>query len=162
MDLIQRSPKPAARPAPASDVQSDEQEIQLFAVHAELQKSEYTGRNWPPPGFDDPSEQELIEASEAVLSKERALRLASAAKVPTTRFVTTTIFDRNSDVVEEVLYRAQGVCQRCNSPAPFVRRSDGMPYLEVHHIVQLAHRGEDTVVNAVALCPNCHRYHHSG
>lgn len=161
---IPATPELAAKPeaAPVSDMQSDEDGIDLFALHAELQKSGYKGRIWPPLGPDDPSEQELIEAAETLLSKERTLRLAIAAKVPTTRLVTTAVFDRNPDVIAEVLYRAQGVCQRCNGPAPFVRRSDGTPYLEVHHVVQLAYGGEDTVANAVALCPNCHRYHHNG
>ena len=38
---------------------------------------------------------------------------------------------------------------------------DGTHYLEVHHIDQLAKGGADTVENAVALCPNCHRKMHS-
>ena len=33
--------------------------------------------------------------------------------------------------------------------------------MEVHHIKQLAKGGEDTLRNAVALCPNCHRKMHS-
>ena len=40
--------------------------------------------------------------------------------------------------------------------------SDGLPFLEVHHLRQLADRGSDTVSNAVALCPNCHREAHYG
>ncbi|MGB4922720.1 MAG: HNH endonuclease signature motif containing protein, partial [Candidatus Nitrotoga sp.] len=36
------------------------------------------------------------------------------------------------------------------------------PYLEVHHKMQLAKGGEDTVENALGLCPNCHRYSHFG
>ncbi len=52
-----------------------------------------------------------------------------------------------------------GQCQLCNEPAPFSRPS-GEPYLEVHHVVWLARGGEDSVANAVALCPNCHRKMH--
>lgn len=36
------------------------------------------------------------------------------------------------------------------------------PYLEVHHIIFLAQGGDDTVDNAEALCPNCHRRKHYG
>jgi len=34
--------------------------------------------------------------------------------------------------------------------------------LEVHHKVPLAEGGDDTVENAIALCPNCHRHAHYG
>ncbi|SFB88291.1 HNH endonuclease [Marinospirillum celere] len=52
--------------------------------------------------------------------------------------------------------------QACGTPAPFNRKSDGTPYLEVHHKTPLALGGEDTVENAIALCPNCHRKAHYG
>lgn len=70
------------------------------------------------------------------------------------------MFDRNPDVVAEVLTRAAGICEACNDPAPFIRRSNGTPYLEVHHKQWLSDEGEDTVGNAIALCPNCHRKAH--
>jgi len=44
-------------------------------------------------------------------------------------------------------------------PAPFIG-NDGLPYLEVHHVMPLASHGSDTATNAVALCPNCHRCCH--
>ncbi|WGL29477.1 HNH endonuclease signature motif containing protein [Pectobacterium brasiliense] len=71
-------------------------------------------------------------------------------------------FIRNPDVVAEVLIRANGKCERCDSNAPFLRRRDNTPYLEVHHKTPLAEGGEDTVENTTALCPNCHRYLHYG
>lgn len=40
--------------------------------------------------------------------------------------------------------------------------SNESPYLEVHHKVPLALGGDDTVANATALCPNCHRQNHFG
>lgn len=46
-------------------------------------------------------------------------------------------------------------------PAPF-KGSDGLPYLELHYVQQLAEGGPDTVTNAVVLCPNCHREIHYG
>ncbi len=95
-------------------------------------------------------------------SVARAKRLAAAQKKPTVRVTTVLDFDRNPDVVAEVLAQASGKCQQCGSPAPFTRKSDGSPYLEVHHKIPLAFGGEDTVVNAIALCPNCHREAHYG
>jgi 5-methylcytosine-specific restriction enzyme A len=93
---------------------------------------------------------------------QRAERLKSASPVPTTRVVLTTVYDRNPDVVAEVLARSKGICEQCEAHAPFLRRKDGSPYLEVHHRKQLAKGGEDTVANALALCPNCHRQSHHG
>ncbi|MEN2433152.1 HNH endonuclease signature motif containing protein [Comamonas sp. F1-6] len=93
---------------------------------------------------------------------DRKRRLARADPVPPRVEVRTSVFVRNTDVIVEVLERAAGVCEGCQKPAPFVRASNGTPYLEVHHRVHLAHGGPDTVANALALCPNCHRQQHFG
>lgn len=92
----------------------------------------------------------------------RLKRLSQAEKTPKTLTVQTTVFMRNPDVVAEVLIRAKGHCEECKHSAPFLRAKDGTPYLEVHHIVQLSEGGEDSVSNAIALCPNCHRKAHFG
>lgn len=94
--------------------------------------------------------------------KARRRRLLKAPKKPALRSVTIVSFERNPDVVAEVLAAAKGICGLCGKKAPFTRRTDGTPYLEVHHRIQLAHGGEDTVENAVAACPNCHRRAHHG
>jgi predicted HNH restriction endonuclease len=93
-------------------------------------------------------------------SQGRGERLAKAPKKPSAVQVTRTEFRRNADVIVEVMLRATGVCEACGRSAPFIRASDGTPYLEIHHIRSLADGGDDTVENAVALCPNCHRRAH--
>lgn len=103
-----------------------------------------------------------VAASAKLKQVERLARLEKASHKPAARKVETTIYDRNPDVVAEVLYRAQGRCESCGDQAPFFRRSDGSPYLEVHHTIQIAEGGDDTVANAEALCPNCHRQAHYG
>ncbi|NWJ82977.1 HNH endonuclease, partial [Enterobacter sp. SECR19-1250] len=55
----------------------------------------------------------------------------------------------------------KGKCQSCKRDAPFLKE-DGTPFLEVHHIEWLSKGGEDSVENAIALCPNCHRQAHYG
>ena len=92
----------------------------------------------------------------------RARRLRNATTKPAVRYVTSLSFVRNPDVVAEVLSRANGLCEGCGKPAPFLRASDNSPYLEVHHKVFLENDGEDTVANAEALCPSCHRRKHHG
>lgn len=98
----------------------------------------------------------LADSSEA-----RALRLRESAKIPEQFVVMTRVFKRNPDVIAEVLLRANGVSEGCHNPAPFLR-ADGRPFLEVHHQQPLAAGGADTVENATALCPNCHRERHYG
>jgi len=70
-------------------------------------------------------------------------------------------FVRLPEVVAFVEARAKGECELCCKPAPFVR-ANGEPFLEVHHIHPLSEGGGDTVANAAALCPNCHRECHHG
>jgi 5-methylcytosine-specific restriction enzyme A len=89
-------------------------------------------------------------------------RLDSAPRQPERVQIVSVGFRRNADVIVAVLNRANGFCERCRNPAPFTRRADNTPYLEVHHRVSLAEGGEDTVENALALCPNCHRQAHYG
>jgi hypothetical protein len=68
-------------------------------------------------------------------------------------------FARCPKVVAWILMQAKGRCEQCDEPAPF-SRADGTAYLEVHHVRPLAEGGPDTVDNAVALCPTCHRASH--
>lgn len=63
---------------------------------------------------------------------------------------------RRENVILYTLKRANGICQLCNQPAPFLNKN-GIPFLEVHHIDFLSEGGSDTIYNTVALCPNCHR-----
>ncbi|WP_232490571.1 HNH endonuclease signature motif containing protein [Burkholderia ubonensis] len=107
--------------------------------------------------FDKKVDQALADTSAT-----RRKRLSRANKMPVKIKAVTEIYVRNADVVAEVLLRADGVCELCRKPAPFLRKKDRTPYLEVHHKQRLADDGEDTVENAIALCPNCHRDLHFG
>lgn len=110
-------------------------------------------------------QSEFNEAVEAALDdpeSERKERLKNSSPEPRKVWRKVAIYVRNPDVVAEVLQRANGNCEACGEAAPFVRSSNGTPYLEVHHCKQLSDGGDDTVENAVALCPNCHRKKHFG
>jgi 5-methylcytosine-specific restriction protein A len=103
-----------------------------------------------------------VNAAALLSDEELNKRLPRSDELPETRTVTTKVYVRNPFVVEAVLRRAKGVCEGCGDDAPFTKRSDGSPYLEVHHKRPLAEKGPDTVGNAIALCPNCHRKAHYG
>lgn len=99
-----------------------------------------------------------LKDSDELLKK----RLADAPKSPDKVQTLSYDFRRNPDVIAYVLKRASGKCELCGCNAPFYKASDGSPYLEVHHWIALSENGEDTIENACALCPNCHKQAHFG
>jgi 5-methylcytosine-specific restriction protein A len=86
-------------------------------------------------------------------------RLKYAKKQASKREVSSATYERNLYVAEFIKRRANGKCQLCEEPAPF-NDKQGEPFLEAHHIIWLSEGGENTIENATALCPNCHRKMH--
>lgn len=70
------------------------------------------------------------------------------------RKVSTYTYERSLEIREYVKELAKGICQLCDNKAPFEVK--GKPFLHVHHIEYLSKGGEDTIENAIAVCPNCH------
>lgn len=130
----------------------------LRRIHAE-----FVGRLREMATFDEVSLllDDQVTKALADAPKSRAQRLRQAPTIPEQQIVLTRIFKRNPDVIAEALLLANGMCQGCNKVAPFLR-ADGRPYLEVHHRQPLGEGGADTIENAIALCPNCHRERHYG
>ncbi|HHC6706060.1 TPA: HNH endonuclease [Vibrio parahaemolyticus] len=95
-------------------------------------------------------------------SENRQRRLASRSTKPKVVYRLVQDYRRDPDVVAEALYRAEGFCEKCKEKAPFIKRSNGEPYLEVHHIIPLSQGGLDGLENVISLCPNCHREIHFG
>jgi 5-methylcytosine-specific restriction protein A len=69
------------------------------------------------------------------------------------------VYQRSEAVRVYVLRRANGTCEGCGAPAPFVT-ADGRPYLEPHHTRRLSDGGPDHPAHVIALCPTCHRRAH--
>lgn len=86
----------------------------------------------------------------------------SKSDTPEIIIVVSKVYKRNPEVVVATLRRANGYCEKCGCEAPFIRKSDNTPYLEVHHVVPLSEGGDDNLENTIALCPNCHRELHLG
>lgn len=105
---------------------------------------------------------EINEAKSMSNEQRKQYLDARVNKLPERISTTSNTFRRDVVVVVEVLERATGYCERCKQPAPFIKATNGDPYLEVHHKIRLADGGEDTVENAIAVCPNCHRELHFG
>ncbi|CCC86440.1 helix-turn-helix domain-containing protein [Paenibacillus polymyxa] len=56
----------------------------------------------------------------------------------------------NSYIAAEVFERASGICELCNTMAPFIR-SNGQPYLETYILKDHSISAE----HVAAVCPNC-------
>ncbi len=107
----------------------------------------------------DEAELESVRRQLAVLQPPR--RPPEGQKHPLRVKTMSVQFARSPHVIDQVLREAGGHCEHCRAPAPFFR-TDGTPFLEVHHVCRLADGGSDRATNAVAVCPNCHRLlHHS-
>lgn len=95
-----------------------------------------------------------LDAQDAKKNKKRPM----GNKKPKSGSVLVTQYVRDAKVKGWVLANAKGKCECCGSRAPF--ESVLGPFLEVHHVHRLCDGGADTVENALALCPNCHRMLH--
>jgi 5-methylcytosine-specific restriction protein A len=103
-----------------------------------------------------------IETAPAVpkeLGELRQLIGSKPAATTTVKQRVEEVYLRSAVVAEYARVRAAGVCEACNSPAPFVTAA-GKPFLEVHHIDRLADGGPDLPDRVAAICPNCHRRCH--
>lgn len=118
--------------------------------------------------LDDESSPKLTDVSElppsASLSlsdlRVRALEASSPHK-GAHRNAKRSIYIRAKQVVEYALARAGGICEACGVTAPFLR-TNGAPYLEVHHIDRLSDGGLDAPHRVASICPTCHRKIHCG
>jgi 5-methylcytosine-specific restriction protein A len=110
---------------------------------------------------------EKVEAEPAAppgLAMEDLRRLAFNAAAEPSRAPSQgmrNVYQRSRDIRVYVLARANGKCEGCSAPAPFLR-SDGTPYLEPHYLRRLSNGGPDHPAHVIALCPNCHRRVHAG
>lgn len=91
--------------------------------------------------------------------KRKEARLPIGNRTPVTESREARVYERDPEVKGWVLDAAKGTCESCGQAAPFLT-VDNEPFLEVHHVRHLADGGSDTIANAVAVCPNCHRALH--
>lgn len=102
-----------------------------------------------------------FESQVITYKSKKTLQRPIGVNKPEKSSSSVTQFTRDPKVKAWVLKQANGKCECCSGSAPFLT-AEGEPYLEVHHLRRLADGGSDTVSNAVALCPNCHREIHYG
>lgn len=89
-------------------------------------------------------------------------RANKATGKPARRMLEKEDFVRDPFVVRAALLRSLGKCEMPGCTCNLFLKDDGSPYLEVHHVLPLGEGGHDSLLNAAALCPHCHRELHSG
>ena len=109
--------------------------------------------------FKPTANQEDLEEETRIILQTSITEKPKGQKSPKRVEITSQSFERDPEVRAFVLSKAEGRCDLCIKHAPFINQ-DGSPFLEVHHVKQLADGGSDKVENAVAVCPNCHRSLH--
>ena len=147
---------------PYQEIQLDRNKMERSVWMFPLKRKE--GGNWP-----NEDGKEVDRADQKRESKTKQLSdlelkniLSRSPSAPGERLVSRKEYVRNKAVIEAALREANGICQLCDNSAPFLKKKNKKddPFLEVHHIKWLAKKGDDTLDNAVALCPNCHRRIH--
>lgn len=107
-------------------------------------------------------ETKLVEGI-ANVNPDAIFAKANRAKgKPKTTSVTRNDFVRDPYIVRAALLRSLGKCEMPGCKTILFEKEASVPYLEVHHIQPLSEEGYDTLENAAALCPNCHREQHHG
>lgn len=76
-------------------------------------------------------------------------------------------FPRDPIVAANALCNANYRCEICATHATFIRKSNGKPYTEPHHLVPMKAQKDfgvslDVENNVVSLCSNCHNQIHYG
>lgn len=113
-----------------------------------------------PPTFD-PQLSSGRSRWDMPIKELRAMASASATPQGHAPGARRNVFYRSEALRVYVQRRANGRCEGCGEPAPFLRK-DGTPYLEPHHTTRVADGGPDHPNHVIALCPTCHRRVHSG
>jgi 5-methylcytosine-specific restriction endonuclease McrA len=104
------------------------------------------------------SQETIRRASREVIFDRARAALGKPAK----QAVGKMEFIRDPYVVAAALLRSGGKCEMPDCTRELFVREDDSPYLEVHHVVPLSEEGDDSLINAAALCPHCHREVHYG
>lgn len=109
--------------------------------------------------------ENMIDTLADSLSLEKIYQKARAASKKQknkTRTVIRLEYSRNDWISIAAISRSKGRCEMPECTNELFMKDNGKPYLEVHHIIPLSENGPDTIENAAALCPHCHRNLHSG
>jgi EVE domain/HNH endonuclease len=139
------------------------QTIDQNAVSDEFQR--LWPQNWLEPTrelHEERLEQAVEDAKADLDVLEARIRASRRPSKPQSGTTTTTVFNRDPNIIAYAKGRAGFRCEVPGCEVPLFFKSDGEPYVEVHHIHMLADGGDDTTDNVACLCPSHHREIHFG
>ena len=110
---------------------------------------------------DQKQEKRKIISKATSLDELRELAKTGSGGSIHSRSTQVKTYYRSHAVKKYALARSEGICEACNSPAPF-KTAKNEPYLEVHHLFRVADGGPDDPDGVAAICPTCHRRIHHG
>lgn len=113
------------------------------------------------PAADEPPPRRSNQRWRMPLDELREAASRTIGRAPSSYEAKRRSYERSEDLKVYVRRRADGTCEGCEQPAPFVTER-GRPYLEPHHTRRLSDGGPDDYHHVIALCPTCHRrVHHA-
>ncbi len=101
-----------------------------------------------------------VSANEQLPLKALIARAKSAKRKPIKQQTTTTTYSRDSSIIAFVHRRSGYKCEMPTCEYVGFKKTNGGQYIETHHITPLFRGGDDSIDNAAALCPTCHRMMH--
>jgi len=139
--------------------------INRKALHEELARLDLdlSDARTPPVAKAPPPTLPASGSLDALMKKyEAAAKRGAYPRLPKSTSVQTQMFERNPLVVSIAQLRANRKCEIPECTTPNFAMESGDLFCEVHHIEPLAEGGEDTIENAICLCPVHHREAHHG
>ncbi len=88
-------------------------------------------------------------------------------KVPEMKEGKMVVYKRNPIKAVNALKNADYKCEYCNEHETFIRKGNGLPYTEPHHLIPMKAQKDfkfslDVENNIVSLCSHCHNLIHYG
>jgi 5-methylcytosine-specific restriction enzyme A len=109
--------------------------------------------------YEPTADAEKLDKGADAIRKKGLTGKPKGQKKPKQKQSSQAQYERDPAVKAWVLENANGICELCNKQGPF-KDKNGDFFLEVHHVKLLADKGADTIENAAATCPNCHKKCH--
>lgn len=114
--------------------------------------------------YQNPPQKKKLKTS----PKSNELTAKEKSQIKTT---TSSVRPREPGYGEEAKQLAEYKCEISSQHETFIRKTDGNPYTEAHHLIPYSQYDYyadkkdlciDRAVNIISLCPNCHRKIHHG
>ena len=119
--------------------------------------------------IDAQSENFYVEKVNTSISSEKGKKIIRSEPKPvsTQKQGEYVFYKRDPGIAINAFKNADYKCEYCSEHQTFIRKANGMPYTEPHHLVPMRAQKDfsvslDVENNIVSLCSNCHNLIHYG